>query len=432
MGTPPPPPDRTAAVVTAIWAAMSAAAVGFVLAFGVNFPFTDEWATLDILAAPRPDPGWLWERHNEHLLPLPRLAYWAAFRLTGDLRAGMLLSALGWSLLAKLLIDTARAVRGRAAYADAFFPVVLLNWSQYENLLMSYQVAFMASTVLAGLTLRELALGGATTGRLLRVGLYAALLPMCGGPGLVLAGPGVVWLLAAGVATRRVALCGTLAAVAVASMSQYWWAAPPAAPGWQPPLTGKTIAVGLLGFGSAGYGLAGWHLWPWLGVVPTAVVVVTGWATGRAWWQSRSRFSGPLPPWGGGLGWGVAATPHPNPPPQGGRGQEQTGLYRADGVRRRGVRPGRRRRLGPRPVRGVRRLLPAVHGAFRPAAGGRVLPVVEVRRPTARPVGAGGPRRGGRRAVAVEHIARVGRRAAGVRGAAGGRRRTCGPGCRSR
>src|SRR5437763_5735483 len=194
MESPPPTTDRTAAAVTAAWSAMSAAAVGFVLAFGVNFPFMDEWATVPALAAPRPDPAWLWERHNEHLLPLPRLVYWAAFHLTGDLRAGMFVSAVAWSALAKLLADAARTVRGRAAYADVFFPVVLLNWSQYENLLMSYQVGFACSSVLAGLTLRELALGGVTTGRVLRVGLYAALLPACGGPGLVLAGPGVPWL----------------------------------------------------------------------------------------------------------------------------------------------------------------------------------------------------------------------------------------------
>lgn len=282
------PSARRAAVVTGAWAVMAAAAVGFVLANGVNFPFLDEWAALPILAAPRPDPGWLWERHNEHLLPLPRLVYWAAFRLTGDLRAGMLLSAAAWAVLAKLLIDAARAVRGRPAYADVVFPVVLLNWSQYENLLMSYQVGFACSSVLAGLTLRELALGTATTGRILRVGLYAALLPMCGGHGLVLAGPGVVWLAAVGIAARRPALCGALVLIASLSASQYAWASPPAPPtAWQPPLTGKTIAVGLLGFGSVGYGLAAWHLWPWLGVVPTAVAVLAGWSVGRAWLGRR-------------------------------------------------------------------------------------------------------------------------------------------------
>ncbi|MFL5327830.1 MAG: beta-ketoacyl synthase N-terminal-like domain-containing protein [Gemmataceae bacterium] len=41
------------------------------------------------------------------------------------------------------------------------------------------------------------------------------------------------------------------------------------------------------------------------------------------------RISGPLPPCGGGLGWGVepsrAPTPHPSPPPQGGRGPEGCG-----------------------------------------------------------------------------------------------------------
>src|SRR5690348_17090286 len=49
-----------------------------------------------------------------------------------------------------------------------------------------------------------------------------------------------------------------------------------------------------------------------------------------------SSASGPLPPCGGGSGWGVTTgqapacfvTPHPNPPPQGGRGQDGRGPIR--------------------------------------------------------------------------------------------------------
>lgn len=270
-------------VVTGVWVAMSAAAIGFVCAFGTNFPVADEWATLHILSANKPDRSWLWERHNEHLFTLPRLVYWAAFRLSGDLRCGMLLSVIGWSLLAKLLTDVARIVRGRTTYADVFFPIILLNWSHYENLLMSYQVAFMVASVLAGLMLRELVIGTVTFDRLLRVGLYTVLLPLSGGSGLILAVPGMAWLMVAGIASRYIWLGVSLVFIAFVSASSYFWAFPSADPAWQPPLTAKSVIVGVLGFSSVGYGLAGWHLWPWLAVVPTAVAGVTGWSVGRAW-----------------------------------------------------------------------------------------------------------------------------------------------------
>ena len=259
---------------------MLSAAVGSCLAFGVNFPFADEWADPQHPVRPAAGIGWLWERHNEHLLPLPRLVYWSAFRLTGDLRAGMLLSAVGWSVLAKLLIERpASRPRPAGLLATSSSRSLLLNWSQYENLLMSYQVGFMCSTVLAGLTLRELVLGGANTGRLFRVGLYTALLPMCGGHGLVLSAPGILWLAAAA--------CEAMVRLSYSPSSR---SRPHRNTGGRPrpPRRGaaapdrKTVAVGLLGFGSVGYGLAGWHLWPWLAACRPRGDAAA-WAAGRAW-----------------------------------------------------------------------------------------------------------------------------------------------------
>ena len=39
-------------------------------------------------------------------------------------------------------------MRGRTEYADAFFPLVLLNLSQAQNLTNSFQVVFMAGVML--------------------------------------------------------------------------------------------------------------------------------------------------------------------------------------------------------------------------------------------------------------------------------------------
>ena len=71
------------------------------------------------------------------------------FRLTGDLRAGCLVSLIGISLVAAGLMQLARRVRGRASLADAVFPLLLMHVGQGENLYMGYQLAFMLTAALA-------------------------------------------------------------------------------------------------------------------------------------------------------------------------------------------------------------------------------------------------------------------------------------------
>jgi hypothetical protein len=132
-----------------VWFALFAAGLIFVGRYALTSPYVDEWAFVPVLLEEKPVGPWMWELHNEHRFPLPRLVYVGLFRLTGDLRAGCLVSLIGISLVAAGLMHRARRVRGRASLADAVFPLLLMHVGQGENLYMGYQLAFMLTAAVA-------------------------------------------------------------------------------------------------------------------------------------------------------------------------------------------------------------------------------------------------------------------------------------------
>src|SRR4051794_31415081 len=140
---------RTRVALFVLWLALFAAGLVYVGRYGLTNPYVDEWAFVPVLLDDKPAGPWLWELHNEHRFPLPRLVYIGLFRLTGDLRAGCLISLIGISLVAAGLMHLARRVRGRASLVDAVFPLLLMHVGQGENLYMGYQLAFMLTAALA-------------------------------------------------------------------------------------------------------------------------------------------------------------------------------------------------------------------------------------------------------------------------------------------
>jgi len=258
-----------AVLVWGIWAALTLGGVGYVAWFGRNCPYMDEWSFLAVYEGEHEFLPWLWEPHFEHRYPLGRLVYIGLFRVTGDLRAGMVLSVLCLSGAAALLTAAAGRIRGRCSLADVFFPLALLHPGHRENVLMSYQVCFTLPVLIAAglayLTIRPPEVWGRR--RAAAAGLLTALLPGFGLGGLVLTvgvaaplavlalllvrrgarGPAVV--LAAGLA---VAVSGVVVVLATY-------------PGTDPPgirrsvgaLWGFTTRISAMGFGPA----AEW-LWP--------------------------------------------------------------------------------------------------------------------------------------------------------------------------
>src|SRR5207302_1253006 len=157
---------------------------------GRNVPFQDEWEVVPQVAGDQPVTlAWLWARHTDHRIPLPKLLLMGLYRLSGyDLRAGMVVNVLALGALTAALVRTAKRVRGRLSPADAFFPLVLLNWGHVENLLWSWQIAFILSTVLAGsfLILVTRRGGPPSLGVTAGAGVCLLLLPLCGSNGVAL------------------------------------------------------------------------------------------------------------------------------------------------------------------------------------------------------------------------------------------------------
>jgi hypothetical protein len=153
---------------------------------------------VEILTGSRPvDWGWLWSEHNGHRIPFPKLVLLALYRLSGsDFRVGMYFNAVGLAALAAGLILLARRLRERTASTDAFFPILLLSWAHYENLLWTWQVTQIVAVILAGIALIVMTrVGLYPTGRAAIVaGAVLVLLPLSGAPGIAYVPGFSIWV----------------------------------------------------------------------------------------------------------------------------------------------------------------------------------------------------------------------------------------------
>lgn len=187
-----------------VWAALTVSDLWYVVRFGPTMPYWDDWELVPAVSGEKPlTAAWLWSPHNEHRLFIPRLLLFWLYRLSGyDFRAGMYFNTLALSGLALAMVLAARAVRGRCTWADAVFPLALLSWAHFENLLWSWQVGFVLSAVPIGVVLLVIVRCGDRPGggAIALMGACLLMLPLCGASGLLLALPPAVWLGACGVA----------------------------------------------------------------------------------------------------------------------------------------------------------------------------------------------------------------------------------------
>ncbi len=192
----PHPTRRTGQILLGLWALLTLSQLAFVLGFGHNQPWADEWEFVPTLTGHEPVGPFLLHPHNEHRLPLPRLIYIVLWELTHDFRAGMVLQVGLLSVMAYRGMRLAEWQRGRPRWADAIFPLTLLHVGHCENLLMGYQLCFVLASALAFGVL-ELAVRATPTHRS-RTAWLAALaalaLSLCGGFGIILAVPILVWV----------------------------------------------------------------------------------------------------------------------------------------------------------------------------------------------------------------------------------------------
>ena len=192
--------DRLAAtIVFGVWAVLFAGLLAYVWSFGNPLPFADDWEFIPYLSGAEPVTfDWLWQQVAEHrhlaskayLLGLVRLA-------GGDFRSVILVDALALGALSLVAIRIASRLRGRISLADAFFPLILLNWGLRSYLLLAADGAFhLLPTVLAIVLLLILAAQGSvarlSTGVL--VGLLLMVLGLCSAGGILYAAILSVWL----------------------------------------------------------------------------------------------------------------------------------------------------------------------------------------------------------------------------------------------
>lgn len=274
--------------VWVVWLAMSMSLVVFFLRDRTNVPLAEDWYIVPALTGHETNfGGWLWSQNNEHRVPLPRLVYFAALKLTGGK-----FSAVG-ALNALMLISSAAGLvlfmrswrRGRTDFADAFFPVLLLNWGHSSHVLFPFLISLvmpvMATIVIGCALCRPESISG--TRMALVVSACLVSLPLCGFVGLLYiptfaaASGYIAWALSKGrrgwpkrTAPAVILAAGVVVATGVSAL--YFIGYSP--PEWNPPSPGThaSFRAGLrvlaLGFGVAAEGA--WRPF----IMLTAVLIV--------------------------------------------------------------------------------------------------------------------------------------------------------------
>jgi len=148
---------RAAAVFAwSVWTLMVVATLGFIGAFGSRLPYVDDWDFVPYLTGDRTDSGhWLWEQVTQHRYLLNKAVFLGLVEIgRGDFRFVLFFHALALGAVAWAMIRTAGRLRGRIAYSDAFFPLLLLHWGLAPHLLLASNGLFYGlPTILASLLL---------------------------------------------------------------------------------------------------------------------------------------------------------------------------------------------------------------------------------------------------------------------------------------
>src|SRR5215470_4675128 len=101
-------------VVWSVWAVMSVALLIYVIRYGYNVPYYDDWNLVPLLdGSLKVDAKWLWDQHNAHRIPFPKLILVSLLSVTGwDFRSGMFLNALALIFVTAVLLRTSVTIRG--------------------------------------------------------------------------------------------------------------------------------------------------------------------------------------------------------------------------------------------------------------------------------------------------------------------------------
>jgi hypothetical protein len=297
--------------VWAVWIASVLAGFYLVWECGSPIPLWDDYLVIPQLTGATPiTPEWLWEVHYSHRIPLGKLAFVALAKLSSyDFRGAMYFNVFLLAALSAILIRTAQAVRGWLTFADAFFPVLLLSYSNHRDMLWFWQVSVVIPVFLQGVVLSRIIRAGwhLSMREVVGIGLCLLLLPLCGTLGLIYVPFVAFWLAYASwrqwrdpdSGRKQASLVGLgLAAAALVLVGLYYfhYADPTAGPrSWQDWHTVRRALKGSLQFLSKGLGDLPPTFFPISGFAMAALLGASALAFLFQWWKrpdDRLRCSG--------------------------------------------------------------------------------------------------------------------------------------------
>ncbi len=286
-----------AGFVWGTWALMVILALGFINNYGLLAPYIDDWEYVPYVTGAAPvTTTYLWEQHNEHRIPLPKLILLALLKLTRfDLHSGMYFQAVVLAGMAFAMIWVARKLRGWTSYTDAVIPVLLLSWGRCEELIWSWEVSFTLPALLISVAFLILIRRQQLTFRAaVALGVCLILLPLCGAPGLpfvVLLGLWLGWL---GVRAWRsegkpreglVLIALPAAALALTGFYFVGFESHPGSYSAVPHPTIQAIVRTTLEAAGMTFGRASEHVWPFAGVALVVLMSLGAAALAVVWYQ---------------------------------------------------------------------------------------------------------------------------------------------------
>lgn len=187
-----------AVVVWSVWLAMTIASLHFVHRYARNVPYYDDFELIPMMTGRVPvDLQWAWSQHNEHRPMVSRLILAGSYKLiNNDFRTGMYINVGLLSVAAASILLLARRMRGRSSVFDAALPLVILNPAQVETYLIGFALNLVLTTWIAIRLLSVMDQAAESPGwrPVLRFGVFLAILPLCGGSGVVMLPPLLLWL----------------------------------------------------------------------------------------------------------------------------------------------------------------------------------------------------------------------------------------------
>lgn len=115
------------------------------------FPFMDEYALTDAIAAEELPPwSWFWRQHNEHRIPLPKLALVTIGKWTdANGQIATLVSVLLAAGSATMMLLMIRKLRGSTQVWDAAVPLTFLHLAHGQTLIEPFQLHWTIPVFLA-------------------------------------------------------------------------------------------------------------------------------------------------------------------------------------------------------------------------------------------------------------------------------------------